>query len=112
MRSDGNCETLVDSARHQTSAATMAMKLKAFNMKGAVIPNATINTPASAGPMARLTLMPMELSAMAEASFSRGTRGMARREWNMAQNGQRGRLAKFAGVCRNPHEYAGTGAIR
>ena len=30
----------------------------------------------------------------------------------MARNGQFGRLAKSAGVRRNPHEYAGTGAIR
>ena len=37
---------------------------------------------------------------------------MARREWNVAGNGQLGRLAQSAGVCRNPHEYAGTGAIR
>ncbi len=37
---------------------------------------------------------------------------MARREWNVARNGQFGRLAKSAGFRRNPHEYAGTGAIR
>lgn len=37
---------------------------------------------------------------------------MARREWNVARNGQFRRLAKSAGVRRNPHEYAGTGAIR
>ena len=37
---------------------------------------------------------------------------MARREWNVARNGHFGRQAKFAGVCSNPHEYAGTGAIR
>ncbi len=37
---------------------------------------------------------------------------MARREWNVARNGQFMRLAKSAGVRRNPHEYAGTGAIR
>ena len=36
---------------------------------------------------------------------------MARREWNVAGNGQFGRLAKSAGVRRNPHEYAGAGAI-
>ena len=30
----------------------------------------------------------------------------------MARNGQFRRLAKSAGVRRNPHEYAGTGAIR
>ena len=37
---------------------------------------------------------------------------MARREWNVARNGQFGWLAKSACVRRNPHEYAGTGAIR
>jgi len=37
---------------------------------------------------------------------------MARREWNVAGNAQSGRLAKSAGVRRNPHEYAGTSAIR
>lgn len=37
---------------------------------------------------------------------------MAGREWNVAGNGQFGRLAKSAGVRRNPHEHAGTGAIR
>ena len=37
---------------------------------------------------------------------------MARREWNVTGDGQFGRLAKSAGVRRNPHEYAGTGAIR
>ena len=37
---------------------------------------------------------------------------MARREWNVAGNDQFGWLAKSAGVRRNPHEYAGTGAIR
>jgi hypothetical protein len=36
----------------------------------------------------------------------RSERGMARREWNMAGNDQFGRLAKSAGVRRNPHEYA------
>ena len=36
---------------------------------------------------------------------------MARREWNVVGNGHFGRLAKSAGVRRNPHEYAGTGAI-
>lgn len=34
------------------------------------------------------------------------------REWNVARNGQFGRLAKSAGVRRNLREYAGTGAIR
>lgn len=36
---------------------------------------------------------------------------MARREWNVARNGQFGQLPKSTGVRRNPHEYAGTGAI-
>jgi hypothetical protein len=36
---------------------------------------------------------------------------MARREWNVAGNGQFGRLAKSAGFRRNPREHAGTGAI-
>ena len=37
---------------------------------------------------------------------------MARREWNVAGNGQFGRLAKSVGFRRNLHQYAGTGAIR
>ena len=37
---------------------------------------------------------------------------MARKVWNVAGNRQFGRLAKSAGVRRNPHEYAGTGATR
>ena len=36
---------------------------------------------------------------------------MARREWNAAGNGHFGRLAKSAGVRRNPLERAGTGPI-
>ena len=36
---------------------------------------------------------------------------MARREWNVARNGQFGRLAKSAGFRRNPQEHVGTGAI-
>ena len=36
---------------------------------------------------------------------------MARREWNVAGNGQFGRLAKSAGFRRNPQQHAGTGAI-
>jgi len=37
---------------------------------------------------------------------------MARREWNVARNGQFGWLAKSAGFRRNPQEHAGVGAIR
>jgi|GEM_PF-1474362 len=37
---------------------------------------------------------------------------MARREWNVAGNGQFWRLAKSAGFRRNPQQHAGTGAIR
>ena len=37
---------------------------------------------------------------------------MARREWNVARNGQFGWLAKSAGFRRNPQQHAGTGAIR
>ena len=36
---------------------------------------------------------------------------MARREWNVARNGQFGWLAKSAGIRRNPQQHAGTGAI-
>ena len=36
---------------------------------------------------------------------------MARREWNVAGNGQVGRLAKSAGFRRNPQQHAGVGAI-
>ena len=36
---------------------------------------------------------------------------MARREWNVARNGQVGRLAKSAGFRRNPQQHAGVGAI-
>ena len=37
---------------------------------------------------------------------------MARREWNVARNGQFELRAKSAGVRRNPQQHAGTGAIR
>ncbi len=37
---------------------------------------------------------------------------MAGREWNVAGNGQFGRLMKSAGFRRNPQQHAGTGAIR
>ena len=37
---------------------------------------------------------------------------MARREWNVARNGQFGRQAKSAGFRRNPQQHAGTGANR
>ena len=37
---------------------------------------------------------------------------MARREWNVAVNGQVGRLARSAGFRRNPQQHAGTHAIR
>ena len=37
---------------------------------------------------------------------------MARREWNVAVNGQVGRLARSAGFRRNPQQHAETGAIR
>ena len=36
---------------------------------------------------------------------------MARREWNVARNGQFGWLAKSAGFRGNPREHAGVGAI-
>jgi len=36
---------------------------------------------------------------------------MAKREWNVARNGQFGRLAKSAGIRRNPQQHAGIGAI-
>ncbi|HTN34879.1 MAG TPA: hypothetical protein VL091_12800 [Marinobacter sp.] len=37
---------------------------------------------------------------------------MSSREWNVAGNGHFGRLAKSAGVRRNPQQHAGTGANR
>ena len=37
---------------------------------------------------------------------------MARREWNVTQNGRFGQLAKSAGFRRNPRKHAGFGAIR
>ena len=37
---------------------------------------------------------------------------MAGSEWNVAGNGQFGRLVKSAGFRRNPQQHAGTGAIR
>ena len=37
---------------------------------------------------------------------------MARREWNVAVNGQVGRLARSAGFRRNPRQHAGTHAIK
>ena len=50
-----------------------ARKLTALNKNGDASPSVAIATPASAGPMARLTLMPTLFKATADASSGRGT---------------------------------------
>ena len=55
-------------------------------------------------------LRPLRTSGQFQGA--RSERGMARREWNVARNGQFGWLAKSAGFRRNPQQHAGTGAIR
>src|SRR4029077_7403747 len=59
--------------RHQRMTAITPRLLTAFSQKGAAMPAPRMMTPASAGPMTRLMLTPMLLSAMAEESDAGGT---------------------------------------
>src|SRR5690242_19183491 len=58
--------------RHQMSAPMVPRLLKAFSQKGAAIPYPAVMTPLSAGPTARLMLMPTLLAATAAERSSRG----------------------------------------
>ena len=58
---------------HQIKAAMTPSVLTALSQNGAASPQATMMSPASAGPTARLTLMPTPLSATAGRRCSRGT---------------------------------------
>ena len=71
--SAGRVEAARGAGRHHARAATMTRKLRALSAKGAANPTTTTSAPAMAGPMARLTLIPRELSAIAWLRVSRGT---------------------------------------
>src|SRR5258706_15620685 len=73
-RSAGSCFACGGGPRHQASAPTLARLLAALIQNGAATPAAVVITPPSAGPIARLMLMPTLLAATACASSSRGTR--------------------------------------
>src|SRR5450759_949068 len=55
--------------RHHSSAPIIPRLLMALSQNGAAIPNPAITTPPSAGPSARLTLIPTLLAATAAAKF-------------------------------------------
>src|ERR1700722_2146213 len=59
--------------RHHTRAAMTPILLKASNQNGAAIPSAPTMIPPSAGPTARLTLMPTLFAATAEGRSGFGT---------------------------------------
>ena len=77
--SGGRAEALLAGARHQIRAAMTPTLLKASSQKGAAMPRAPTMTPPSAGPIARLTLMPTLLAATADGTeqhaVQRGTAG-------------------------------------
>jgi hypothetical protein len=60
--------------RHHTSAAMMPMLLMALSQNGMAMPDAAMISPPSAGPTARLMLMPTLLAATAGGRLCRGTR--------------------------------------
>src|SRR5579863_6850286 len=63
----------VRGARHHSSAPITARLLSALTQNGAAMPPRPMMLPASAGPMARLTLMPTLLAATAGARSCAGT---------------------------------------
>ena len=71
--SGGRGEPLFFGARHQMRAAMTPILLKASNQNGAAMPSAPTMTPPSAGPIARLTLMPTLLAATADGKSGFGT---------------------------------------
>src|SRR5258708_40144777 len=71
--SGGREEPLFLGARHHMRAAMTPMLLKASSQKGAAIPSAPTMMPPSAGPIARLTLIPTLLAATAPDKSCFGT---------------------------------------
>src|SRR5580693_5330578 len=71
--SGGNADALLVGARHHMRAAMTPTLLKASSQKGAAMPSAAMMTPPSAGPIARLTLMPTLLAATADGKSAFGT---------------------------------------
>jgi hypothetical protein len=71
--SGGSAELLFAGARHQMSAKMTPTLLKASSQKGAAIPSVPMMIPPSAGPIARLTLMPTLLAATADGKSGFGT---------------------------------------
>src|SRR5947209_3243745 len=67
-RSAGNRPARFCGERHHTSAPTVPILLIALSQNGAASPNPAMITPPSAGPTARLILMPTLLAATAGAS--------------------------------------------
>src|SRR5277367_829683 len=61
-------------ARHHKSAAMTPKLLKASSQKGAAMPTVPTMTPPSAGPIARLMLIPTLLAATADGKSAFGTR--------------------------------------
>src|SRR3954467_8225887 len=61
------------SGRHANSAPTTPMLLKPFTQNGAERPRLAATTPPSAGPIARLMLIPMLLAAIAAGRSALGT---------------------------------------
>ena len=72
-RSGGRRRSPLLDWRHHTSAPTTASVLTALIQKGAAIPYAPITAPLSAGPTARLTLMPALLADTAADKSDFGT---------------------------------------
>src|SRR5271165_3591295 len=71
--SGGRGAALFLGGRHHSSVAMTPALLNALSQKGAAIPNALIRTPPSAGPIARLTLMPTLFAATAGDKSDFGT---------------------------------------
>jgi hypothetical protein len=71
--SGGRRGPLFFGGRQRISAPMTPTLLNAFTQKGAAMPNATTIRPPSAGPTARLTLIPTLFAAMALGSSGRGT---------------------------------------
>jgi hypothetical protein len=72
-RSAGRCACARSGDCHQRSATMIPRLLAALTQKGDAIPIAPISTPASAGPIARLTLMPTLFAATAPVRSSLAT---------------------------------------
>src|ERR1700722_8234595 len=71
--SAGSGTTGLLGGRHQRSAATTPTLLTAFTQNGAPSPTETTKRPPSAGPTARLILMPTLFAATADGNSALGT---------------------------------------